>query len=279
MITNKFAVTKKIKMINYIFLQASSGENTVGAIVILVIGAIIAFIAYAAQKSVKETGKIATKIYLANELKVGKTWNNSKMSIGIDYDKMKIIIVDNQIECLYKFSQLVRVHLAIDKEVLTTKSPGAAILLCITGLILGFLFYAGIGFIVGGILGLLFGSLFSTSKHEDKINKIVLETHFINSKVPIHYINFYERSAFWSEDVNIPAELKEAKEWESVLNGVLHYKPEVEEPIPDNNEFIGKENSTIVNEIERLAKLKKEGAISKKEYDFLKNEILKNNAE
>lgn len=174
----------------------------------------------------------------------------SGMSIAYDKEKKKICILDlNQKPFIYDYADILQSELDINGETILKKSTtGTVGRGVVGGLVAG-----GAGAIVGGMTG--------SQKQTEKISSIDLKISVNDSQNPVYRINFYTGNTS-KGGVIYNFNYSRAERWHGIIATLIK-----QAELPDKP-------SSDLDELEKLAELKKKKLITKAEFEKKKKKIL-----
>jgi low affinity Fe/Cu permease len=187
---------------------------------------------------------------------------DKKQILSIDENSNRLCFVDFGKESkVYKYKEILQSEIIEDDVSVTKTSRGSQI----GGAVIGGLLAGGVGSIIGGLSG--------ESKTMDEVKKIELQIVVNDTKNPIVTVTFMDKpyTIEKSEDT-YKNSYNTANHWQKLIS-VLIKQADEEDKKKEQTKF-NRSTSSITEELTKLANLKKEGYLTKEEFDIQKEKLL-----
>ena len=190
-----------------------------------------------------------------------------KTGFAIDTKNSKIMLITPDYQKIINYNNLVSVELLENKNTLATTNRGSQIV----GTVAGGILLGGVGAVIGGLSG--------SKSSKDIITKISVRLITDDFYKPNHEVDFMDISVE-SKGVNrensiYKNSLDEAIKWHSRFSIVLKKEEEnSKKSLPESIRTISNINISVADEIAKLSKLQKEGAITIEEFESQKKKLL-----
>jgi len=228
-----------------------------GLVVVLIFGAIIVFVVVVIMAdSGKEVKTIEPKISENEEFTASRVYDKDTY-LAIDENNSKIaFLLSGKIQ-VFAIEKVVDVKLAIDKQTESSKGCGTAI---VVGLVcggLGILSGSLVGIVIGFVIGAVLGGIFTSSKQEEKINKIELKITIEDATHPLISVPFVEMAS--------------AEKWEGIIKTIIQKR---KAPLESKPELDEKRKGMVADELKKLHQLMLDGILSEEEFQVQKSKLI-----
>jgi hypothetical protein len=227
-------------------------------VTIIILGTIIfltfAFIMIDSGKKIKTSTfepKFLSEVFTPSRVYDQNTY------LAIDEIKNKIaFLIDGKVK-LFSLEKVVDVKLTIDKQIESSKGCGMAI---ITGLVCGgFGIFTGslAGVAIGFLIGAVLGGIFTSSKQEEKINKIELKITIEDTVNPLISVPFVGMAT--------------AEKWEGIIKTTIQ---KLKVPLESKSGLDEKLKVSVADELKKLHQLMLDGILSEEKFQIQKSKLI-----
>lgn len=192
--------------------------------------------------------------------------NNDKNGLAVDENSKEICLFennDNDISSrVLSYKDLLSVELVEDGETITSTARTSQI----GGALIGGIALGGIGAVIGGLSG--------KTKTSGTVRKITLRLVVNNTKNPLHEISFLNlETGIKKTDSRYKDAMQKASHWNGLIE-VLIKRADTEDKENAVNNVIQVSQSSIADEIKKLAELRDAGILNDAEFQQQKEKLL-----
>ncbi len=206
---------------------------------------------------------LGIKDFCATQQLIGVDDNSA---LAIDEQKDEFYLINKSQEkflsrvILYK--DLLSVEIFEDGETISSTVRSSQI----GGALIGGIALGGIGAVIGGLSG--------KTKSSDKVEKIILRLVVNDTKNPLHEVYFLNfATGIKKKDSRYQEAMQKARHWNSLIE-VLIKRADMEDKENSANNVVQISQSSIADEIKKLAELRDAGILSDAEFQQQKEKLL-----
>lgn len=185
--------------------------------------------------------------------------------LAIDEERKKVCLIDRPQQTIstrvVAYKDLLASELFEDGVTITKTNRTSQI----GGALLGGLALGGVGAIIGGLSG--------RTQTTGKVRKIELRITVNDTKKPIHHVSFQD-SEQAKESMNYQCAIKLARHWHGLVE-VLIKQADMEDKVNITNDRSKIRETSVADEIKKLAELRDAGLLSAEEFQQQKARLLR----